>query len=545
MSKIAQYLNEHILGDVTTDIAVRKEFATDASIVTAKPDLVVYPRAVSDIRKVVRFTYQLAEKGHVIGITPRGSGSNMTGAAVGKGITLATRAHMNRIFEFDAKQRLVRLQPGVTCLALNESLKLQGYYLPAVPAHTPDSSIGGAIANGIVGASGPQSSAILDHTEELEVVLANGDVIQTRRLSKRELAKKMTQTDFEGQIYRALDNLIEENQQLIDTIDQTAFDASGYASIARVKQKNGSFDLTPLFVGSQGTLGVVSEMIMKVDFYGDEQIMVAAAFSSQQALHDVFDDVCKLSPEQVSVIDGKLVAAAHEKGYQHELLTSAKAEKSRVAGVLRCTFSDFNERTRKRKAKKCQKLFEKFGATAVHMSESQAELDEIAALDGVVYSALRTTTTESIASPFFTGVYIPPERCDEFIGALHKLELQYTVTFPYAGDVVRSIYDFYPQFTYRTVQERQKMLKVYDMFAGLVAAHGGSIVATAGEGRVKSPFVRKQWSPELTKLYDAIRDIFDPYGTLNPGVKQTTELREIVGLLRPAYSNHTNSTYAR
>lgn len=542
MSKIAQYLNEHILGDVTTDAVVRRDFSTDAGMLTARPELVIYPRVTSDIRKIARFAYQLVEKGHMITITSRGGGSNTTGASIGKGIALATTAHMGRIFEFDAKQRLIRLQPGVSCSTLNEALKLQGYYLPALSGQTPYSTIAGAVSNGAVGCEGSQSSAIIDSTSELEVVLANGDVIQTRPLSKRELSKKMAQTDFEGEIYRAVETLIEDNQQLIDTINTEKPDAGGYASIARVRSGS-TFDLTPLFVGAQGTLGVISEMIMKVDFYGDEQAACAIAFSSHQALHDMLGEVRNLSPHSANVIDGRLIAAATAKGYQHEFIKSAQEDGKQIAGLVVVTFADFNERSRKRKLKRCIKLAEKFGAIAVQEADTNDEVDILRALMSSPYSAFYSISSDNVVSPLFSGAYIPSDRFEEFLTLLRKLEAKQGVTLPYTADSIRDIYTFYPQFTYRTVQERQKMLKAFDMFAGLVAAHGGSITAAEAEGRMKAPFVRKQWSPELTKLYNTIHDIFNPRGTLNNGVKQPIELREVVGMLRPAYSNQHRTDY--
>jgi FAD/FMN-containing dehydrogenase len=127
--------------------------------------------------------FQLAEKGHVMGITARGSGSDQTGAAIGKGISLVMPAHMNRIFEFDTKQKLIRLQPGANARSVNDALSLSGMSIPALPVSAAYSTIGGAVMNN---ASGPLSGRYGDMSEwvhQLEVVLANGDILQTERIS--------------------------------------------------------------------------------------------------------------------------------------------------------------------------------------------------------------------------------------------------------------------------------------------------------------------------------------------------------------------------
>src|SRR5689334_13743931 len=106
-SKIAQYLQEHITGEVMSSADARRYFATDKSIFTLAPLLAVYPRNEQDIRKTARFTWQLAERNRVLPITARGGGSDVSGAAIGGGIIMVFPAHMNRILELDSKSGIV------------------------------------------------------------------------------------------------------------------------------------------------------------------------------------------------------------------------------------------------------------------------------------------------------------------------------------------------------------------------------------------------------------------------------------------------------
>lgn len=97
MNKIAQYLNEHLVGEVSSLRSVRRRFSQDGSVLTVTPEIVHFPKVTNDIRKVARFAWQLAEKGHVMGITVRGAGADTTGAAIGKGVIVNTSAHLNTI----------------------------------------------------------------------------------------------------------------------------------------------------------------------------------------------------------------------------------------------------------------------------------------------------------------------------------------------------------------------------------------------------------------------------------------------------------------
>jgi len=113
MSKVAAYLRGHLAGEVSTRTDVREALSTDLGVLKIKPEMVIYPRTTNDIRKVCRFAWQLANKGHVLPVTVRGAGTDTTGAAIGKGVALVTTAHMNKIFEYDAKQKLVRYSLGL------------------------------------------------------------------------------------------------------------------------------------------------------------------------------------------------------------------------------------------------------------------------------------------------------------------------------------------------------------------------------------------------------------------------------------------------
>src|SRR3990167_5032710 len=113
MNKVAHYLQEHLVGEVMTGNDARKYFSTDASICTIPPAIVVYPRNENDVRKTTRFTWQLAERGRIIPLTARGSGTDQAGAAVGPGIIMAFPAHLNRVLEFDGKSGIVTVEPGI------------------------------------------------------------------------------------------------------------------------------------------------------------------------------------------------------------------------------------------------------------------------------------------------------------------------------------------------------------------------------------------------------------------------------------------------
>ena len=140
------------------------------------------------------------------------------------------------------------------------------------------STIGGAVGNNSAGEKSLKYGATREFVKRLRVVLANGEVIETGRLSKRELNKKKGLTNFEGEVYRQLDGLITDNWDLIANSKlPVSKNTAGY-ELAAVKHKDGSFDLTPLIVGSQGTLGIVTEVELETDVYNPNTTLIAAFF---------------------------------------------------------------------------------------------------------------------------------------------------------------------------------------------------------------------------------------------------------------------------
>ena len=96
-----------------TSTDARSYFATDNSIFTVAPAVVVYPRNEHDVRKTARFSWQLAERGRVISMTARGNGTDQAGASLGDGIMLVFPAHLNRVLELDGKTGLVTVEAGI------------------------------------------------------------------------------------------------------------------------------------------------------------------------------------------------------------------------------------------------------------------------------------------------------------------------------------------------------------------------------------------------------------------------------------------------
>lgn len=526
MNKIAVYLNEHLLGEVSSSKAMRRRYSRDGSVLTVTPEIIVFPRVTNDIRKAARFAWQLAEKGHPLPLTVRGMGGDPTGAAIGKGMVISTTAHLNKIIHIAVKDRLAHIQPGVTFEQLNTALKWNGLTISNAPLNERYTTVGGAIASNVLGAKGELREAV----EKLEVVLANGDLIETSRISKRDLNKKLGLQTFEGEVYRKLEGLIEDNEELIQQLaSDKVRDNAGYRGLGAVKGKDGSFDLTPLFIGSQGTLGVISEIVLKAEFYSQDQTLAVAVAQNSEMAQDIAERLAELDPAMLEIYDGELFRRASAEGAQFTLLGSTE----QLGSVVFVKFNDFSDHAQASKLKKMRKLMLKLGIGMVDSSDHSAE--EFEAITGVIDSLRLVAADDKTALPLIDGSYIPAERRHEFTAALVELSAKHHIELPTRMNVLTGTVYAYPTLKLDVVSDKQKLFRLLNDYAALVDRSNGAFVSDGAEGRLKSNAAWSILADNEAQLYEQLRAIFDPFGTLNPGVKQKNDIRSLVSALRSSY----------
>lgn len=534
MSKVAHYLQEHITGEVVSSVDARRYFSTDGSIVSVTPAVIVYPRSENDVRKIARFTWQLAERGRVIPMTPRGNGTGVAGGAVGNGIVLSFPAHMNKIQELDSRSGVVVVEPGINFGRLQQTLNTHDRFLPPYPASMEYSTVGGAAADNAGGDKSVKYGVMRDYVKGLRVVLANGEVIETQRLSRRELGKKLGLATFEGEIYRSVDALIEENARTIeDSARAVTKNAAGYA-ISAVKNKDGSFDLTPLFVGAQGTLGIITEIVLDTEPFAPSASLIAASFDDLKVLEEVVLELRKLPelPSAVEMVDEHLLKAVDILNpNQLRGVTSKPFPKA----MLLIEFDSLSDRTQKKLVKRTKKLLEKL-AVNFEVAKTPEDQERLWRVRHAASTIVGHSEGNTKALPIIEDGVVPPEKLAEYIEELYKLFERSHVrpaVWGHAGDGHLHVQ---PLLDLSTVGDRQKVFRLMEEYYDLVIKLGGSISGGHGEGRIRAPFLEKQYGTECYAMFRKLKQIFDPYGTLNPGVKIDVSSDTVKSLMRQSYS---------
>lgn len=511
MSKIAQYLQEHLLGEVTTGQEVRRQLAHDASVLRLVPAIAVYPRDETDVRKTARFCWQLAQRGRVLPITARGGGSSTSGAAIGKGISLVMPAHLNRILSFNPRKHSVTVEPGITYDKLNQTLYTHGLFLPAYPSSSAFATLGGGIASNAVGEKSHKYGDTRHFVKALRVVLANGEVIETGPLDKKAHNRKLGLSTMEGQIYRALDALLEDEAETI-----ARFPLGGY-SLVSIKKRD-SFDLTPLFVGSEGTLGIITEATLEVSPHNPETTLALIGLEKLSDLEIVLPRLMKLKPSVLDMVSRG--ALQHVAKLNPNQLKSSVESKTAAIHLL-VEFDDLKASGRKHASDGLRKLINEIGGTLVMTDDLDEQQTLRKVRESVATLFLQSDGTRT-AVPLAEDIQVPTERLTEFLSELENILAIEQLPTAWWGHAGAGIVRLYPQLDLEQLGDRQSFFKLSDKFYKLAVSMGGSLSASGANGRVRAPFAAEVHGEKFVALNRQVKKIFDPFGLLNPGIGETS-----------------------
>ncbi len=532
MSKIAHYLQEHLAGEVLTSESARNYFSTDASVFEVKPKIIVYPRNTSDVRKTNRFSWQLAERGKILPVTARGKGSDVSGAAIGEGIILVFPAHMNRLIELDTGKGYARVQPGIIYKNIQNTLHTHGQFLPPYPASLDYSTIGGSIANNTSGEKSIKYGATDAFVKELDVVLANGELIHTVRLSKRELNRKKGLTTFEGEVYRQIDGLLTDNADKIEKAKKKVTKNSTGYNLANVKCKDGSFDLTPLMVGSQGTLGVITQATMITAKYNPNTTLISAHFSDLESAQKAIMKLVDMGVSALEMVDKNLLQFVHDNNPQQ---LKDLVEEPFPEVLLLIEFDDVNERQQKKGVKKVIKALSGLAKEySVARDEHEREM-----LWKIRHSAAAVNWHDhdnKKAVPIIEDGIVPRAKFTQYILGIHGLFEKYKLDVAIWGHAGDANLHVQPFLDLSKVGDRQKVFKIMDDYYELVIGLGGSTSGEHNDGRLRGTFLPALYGDDVYELFKKVKKVFDPYGTMNPGVKIDVTREDAIGLLRKEYS---------
>lgn len=507
MGKITRYLNQLIVGNVFDSAEILEAYATDQSALRIKPKFVAFPESTDDIRKLMRFFDQIAAKEIPVSVTPRGSGTDEGGADLSSGLVISTE-RLNKMLEIDPRERLVRVQAGITLKELNTALSVSGLMIP-IAGHD-NATIGGLIAGAPVDENAGKYGGIRQFVRRAEVVLASGEVLQTSKLGRYLLAKKVTENNPEGELYKKIVHLLKTREKTLTEMRQEVqHSQSGYPAISKMSYRE-TIDLLPLFFGSQGTLGIVSEVILKAVPLTSRPSRVVATFKRVDQALEFARKVRNLAPRAVNLYDLRIIQEAHKSG-------------KNLDGVIRkleggfVVFVSFDERA-SGALKKVTAMQRELPRTAKFVLESSKNAPILDEFENALTTYLNAPKN-SERVPILTDFYLPLHSVSNFLEDLALLEQKTGLELALFGSTATSVYSLRPEMRLEDEKYSQQLASLLRAGAYAVERQGGDFTGGTPEGRVKAAVTNPALRPEFREVYEELKDIFDPHHILNPDVK--------------------------
>ncbi len=530
MANFLKDLKDKIQGDIKIDKKTLDYFSTDGSVFTLNPKLVIYPLNEMDVIETVRAFHFRANEGKPLSLTSRGKGTDQGGGSLSEGGILVFPAHMRKIISVD--QDSISVQPGVIYSHLQSVLHSHGRFLPPYPASIDFCSIGGAVANNSAGEKTIKYGSTRNYIKSLRVVLSNGDLIETRRLNKKELKAKKQQQDFEGEIYRTIDELLENNHQLLaNSRPGVSKNSAGY-DLWDIKSKDGSFDLSQLFCGSQGTLGIITEMTLYHEQRNTNTFLAVGYFDSLESMTQATQQILPLVPSAMEIVDRNVLEFVQDK--KPTMLEGILPDKMPEV-IMLVEFDDKKPKLQHKKGAKAQAILESL-AFETRIAHSKHEQDMLWMLRRRAAALMWMSDAPKKSLPIIEDGSVPVEYMADFLKEVYALLAKYNVGEVMWGHAGNANFHIQPLLDLSNLRDRHKVYQITDEFYKLINKYHGSTCAEHNDGIIRAPYLKGMFGTEVYNIFKDVKTLFDPNNFLNPPTKMGATKEFGMVHLRKEYS---------
>jgi FAD/FMN-containing dehydrogenase len=529
-------------GGISSKRSLLKAYSTDESIFSIRPQVVLQPKNRQDVQIATKVIAQNVAKFPSLSLTPRAAGTGLGGGSLTDSVVIDMCAHMQKIGEMTTKkdQVLITTEPGAMWRDLEKKLKQQQAYIPSFPASKDICSIGGAIGNNSAGPDSLRYGHCAEWIESMEVVLHDGHIYTIKPLTAREFKLLIKQDHEHARIAKAIFDLIAKNEKEIKNgKPKTAKNSAGYSlwnvipeGVAKFKKGEGVFDLTKLIAGSQGTIGIITNLTMRaIPIQKNTTLLVLPIFDLDDAA-DAITKALKHNPINIEIFDAlSFDLALKNPGFFKDRLNRATYYRTMLS-----MYTTYHVRFRRK--------VPEFTVLITLDEDTMADLDERELVESIASKTVKprivknpteremywqirraSYTLSKFQDPtkrpaaFLEDMTVPPENLSKFFKEIKRLLKEFGVTAAVHGHGGNGHFHFYPLLDFTDKKTPELVEKMAEKFFTTAIKYDGNICGEHNDGIIRTPHLSKMFTKAMLNLFEQTENIFDPHDVFNPGKK--------------------------
>ncbi len=519
-------------GDIDTTGATREIYSEDTSIFKIVPTAVVYPKDVEDLKVVIKSAEKHAGE---VSLTARSAGTDMSGGPLTDSVVVDFVRYFTRILRVDSHAATV--EPGVYYRDFERETLKCGVILPSYTASRELNTVGGMVANNSAGEKSLTYGKTERYVQSLKVVFSDGNEYMLTKLSRVEWEDKKKLQTFEGSVYRKIDSLLQEHALCIERErPRVSKNSAGYGIWNVHNKEHDTFDLAQIIVGSQGTLGFITEITFSLVQPRDESRMLVLFLRPRHVpqLGKIINLVLEHGPESFESYDDKtfnVMLRVFPKlfmrlgGNPFKLARDFWPEiKLVLTGgvpklVLMAEFTDLTETGAIKKAQAAEESVRAFGDIPTHVTGSKKEGEKFWTIRRESFKLLRENVSGKHTAPFIDDISVSPEYLPDFLPKLYAILDEYNLLYTVAGHVGDGNFHIIPLMDFSRPDFIKIIQELSERVYTLVGEYKGSITGEHNDGLIRTPYLHKMFSPEMLGVFAQIKNAFDPSDIFNPHKK--------------------------
>lgn len=458
-------------------------YSVDSSHYQIMPEMVVFPTDAEDVAEICRYCTSKQ-----LPIGARGSGTGLLGQSLTNGTVLDFTKHMNRIVEIE--QDHVTVQPGVVKAVLDRELKRRGKFLPPDPASSNYCSVGGMIANNSSGIHCLGYGNTIDFLLGVSVVYAEG--------SKGYAEEGRFDIKF-AMLRDLLFPMLETIHRRFPTVSKNS---CGYRLDSVVQEDK--FLPHKILAASEGTLGLVTEAKFRILDLPEQRCLLVLGFSDLLAAVSAAPVILKFSPVALEMIDHTVVSSDRP-GLGHGCILFVE-----FAG---------NRALAERQLESCAHKMKSLGSVMEYASDEASLLRIWGARKGALNSIMKLTVGSRRPIGLIEDTVVQPEDLPDHVGALLKEYRRNKLKYVMYGHVGDGNVHTRPIIDLASNTQMNMMEEIATRVFRRVTRRGGTITGEHGDGISRLPYIPMVYGRPVMKLFEQVKEIFDPKYVLNPGKK--------------------------